>query len=707
MKKTFIFMLCICLCMTFFFSSCLQNAGESFISVIRDSESGETDDSGENENQGQSGSGDVGQSADQESDEETAQKVDEEKTDIPEELQESVNTLVVTVSEGTENCYAFDGKTLNFTNITEKTVVSLSGELDGQICIDVGEDFKFELELCGVTLFSSDENPIEIVSADKVTITAKKDTRNYIYDKRPAVTDIDVHASAVYAACDLDIGGKGELTVISENNNGIHTKDDLEIKNVTLSVTCIDNALKGNDSVTVTGGILTLIAKGGDGIKTSNSDISSKGNQRGTVTLSGGTLNIYAACDGIDAAYDVDISGDTMLSVYTDKYSPYSEEVTASESESGSRYIRFTSKNYNYAVLYYNSDTDKQMVSAVYSKSVSGGFQTYYYYEVEKLTGYQYVQIFVYNSTQTVGSESDYLTKTDNITWNTAYDTFAIEARGGYLSYNFTNYSSSVQGGGMGGMGGMQDGNTDKSEYSTKGIKADNEIRISGGNVTVKSYDDAIHANSDTALENEQTPLGNVTISGGTLSLFSKDDGVHADGALLVSGGQITVSGCYEGLEGTTVTVTGGDISVTSTDDGINATATSGVGITFAGGTVYIYAGGDGVDANSKTSYKGISFEGGTVTVISTSGGNSSIDTEQGYTYTGGVVLAICPSNGMGSESTKCQNFSSIGTKTTKSLSKGQTLTVKVGGVTKTSVEMPTSLSALVIFLGASNATFS
>ena len=252
----------------------------------------------------------------------------------------------------------------------------------------------------------------------------------------------------------------------------------------------------------------------------------------------------------------------------------------------------------------------------------------------------------------------------------------------------------------------MMDGNTDKSDHSTKGIKAGNEIHVDGGTVYVKSYDDAIHANKDTTLENGETPTGNVTVSGGTLELYSNDDGIHADGVLTVSGGKITVSNSYEGLEGTTVLISGGELSITSKDDGINATATSGTGIKFEGGNVYIYAGGDGIDANSRTSYQGIIFAGGDVTVISTSSGDSSIDTEQGYTYTGGHVLAICPSGGMGSESTKCQNFSSVATKTNLSLISGQMLSVKVGGKTELSVKMPSSLSALVIYLGASGAAF-
>lgn len=660
-------------------------------------------------------------------DEFAAESIDNEKTDIPSDLPENADTLAVSYVSGTDNCWTLSGRILTFSGLTENTVCSVTGEFDGQIIIDAGDGYKFELELCGVTLYSGEQNPISILSGDKVTLTAKKGSKNYVYDTRAAVSDTTSDgttsgdatssdttsvSSAIYSVCDLDLGGKGELIVISANNNGIHGKKDLDVKNLTLSVTCADNALKGNDSVDITGGVITLVAKSGDGIKTTDTDVSTKGNQRGTVSISGGTVNIYAACDGIDAAYNAKISGDAVVNIYTDRYSPYSEDVESVETDA--RYIRATSNAYKYSVKYIDGD-DYKIVNATLSKTVNGGRSNYYYYSFEKLDGYDSIQVFVYSSSQEQGQEDDYTVKTDTISWNDSYDTFAIESRGGRFTYNWTNYSSvdgwggngGNMGGGHGGQGGMQDGNSEKGDHSTKGVKADNEVIISGGVITAKSYDDAIHANSDAMLENGETATGNVTISGGTLTLYSKDDGIHADGTLTVTDGDIDITGCYEGLEGLFVNVKGGDISIVSSDDGINATTTSGIGMTFESGKVYIYAGGDGVDSNSRTSYQGIVFSGGDIVIVSTSGGNSSIDTEQGYTYNGGNVLAICPANGMGNESTNCRNFSSVATKTTMNLTKGQTLTVSVNGEVVSSVVMPSGLSALVIYLGSANASLS
>ena len=621
--------------------------------------------------------------------------------------------IAVECVSGTDKAYKLEGTTLTFTSIGEETVYAISGTFRGNIVIDVGDGYKFDLELHGLSLVSNSTNPITVKSGDEVAIKAKKDTQNYIYDMRAAIDDTDetLYSGAIHSDVDLEISGKGNLTVISENNNGIHSKDDLQVKNLTLLVACIDNALKGNDSVEIEGGNTTLVASGGDCIKTVNSDVSEKGNQRGTISIAGGTHNLYAACDGIDAAYNMTVDDSTtVLNIYTDKYSNYSKEVTATLSDTN--YIRFTSDAYYYAVKYYNSDTDYIWVNAEYHSKVSGGRMNYYYYSYPKMPDYEKQQFFIYESESQRGQEEEYLVMSDYLTPNSACDTFALTSRGNQLSYSWTNYTTTIQEGGfggpggmgghggMGGPGGMGEGNSDKGEYSTKGIKAANEIIINHGTISIKSYDDAIHANNDTALENGASALGNVTVNGGTITAYSNDDGLHADGTLSIQAGTVSVTNSYEGIEGAVVNISGGYVSVNSKDDGINATATSATAVSISGGTVYIYCAGDGIDSNSRTSYSGIAFSGGKTVVISNSNGNSAIDSEQGYAYTGGSVVAILPRGGMSNEATHCQNFSSVGKSTQTALTSGGYLVVGIGDTTAT-IRMPASIpSALVIVLG-------
>lgn len=624
--------------------------------------------------------------------------------------------IIVTTQSGTADPYTLSGTTLTFTAIDQDTVCAISGTFRGNIVIDVGNDYKFDLELTGLSLVSDSTNPITVSSGSEVSLTAKKDTENYIYDMRDAIEDESLYSAAVYSLVDLEVKGKGALVVHSENNNGIHTKDDLQVKNLTLTVACVDNALKGNDSVSLENATTTLIASGGDGIKTTNTSLSDKGNQRGSISLTGGTHTIYAACDGIDAAYDVVVDDSTtQLSIYTDKYSNYSQEVTAVTEDVN--YIRFNLEGYRFGVKYYNSDTDFIWVIPEYHSKVSGGRNQYYYYSYPKTPQYQKVQFFIYDEQMTPGQEAEYLAATDYLTQNESYDTFALEAMGNQISYSWTNYTTNITdsfggmgrpggGRGPGGMGGMNEGNSEKSAYSTKGIKSGNEISILNGTITVKSYDDALHANADSTLENGTAPTGNITVTGGAISLYSNDDGIHADGIAKIAGGTVNVIHSYEGLEGNTLSVTGGSVSLVSSDDGINATATQGQAITLSGGNVYVYAGGDGIDANSRSQYQGIVFCGADVVVISTGNGNSSIDTEQGYAYESGSVLALMPSGGMSQEATHCQNFNSVATGQNLSLGEGDMLTVTVDGQTVTSVQLPTSLSGLAIYLGSNNATF-
>ena len=213
----------------------------------------------------------------------------------------ATGTFAITTEDGnvTENGSIY--------TITSGGTYVLTGVLaNGQVIVTAGEDEEVELELSGVSITCDDDSPIYVYSAGKVKIKAVVGTENTVNDVRPLQTDENdtTGTAAIYALCDLNIVGTGKLTVTASYNNGIHTKDDLKIKNLTLSVAAPNNALKGNDSVTIESGTLKILSTEGDGIKTTNSDVSEKGNQRGIVTIAGGTIEIYAAVDGIDAAYD-------------------------------------------------------------------------------------------------------------------------------------------------------------------------------------------------------------------------------------------------------------------------------------------------------------------------------------------------------------------------------------------------------------------
>lgn len=465
-----------------------------------------------------------------------------------------------TVTSDTSDGVTQSGSVYTITKAGEYTVAGLLSE--GQLIVDAGDEDEVTIVLNGTSITCSSGSPIYVKNASEVKIKSEENSFNEVIDNRAEATEdsSDVAGNAaIYATCDLKLVGKGALVVTANYNNGIQSKDDLSFKNVIVKVTAVNNAVKGNDAVDIESGNIIAISAKGDGIKTSNSSISNKGNQKGIVTITGGNIDVYAACDGIDASYGADISGDGNLNIYTDTYSEYSEEVTSSGSSSGTSSGRDSSAN----------------------KSASA----------------------------------------NTVSYVAASDTIA-NAPGGFGGGNMGGMDGQNGGNKAGGdrlgMPGdfNESGNSSGQSYSTKGIKAESEINISGFTINISSTDDGIHANSDSGvLETGEDGKGTIVINGGSITISSGDDGMHADKQLDVNDGYINVVTSYEGLEAITINLNGGKIYVYATDDGINACT------------------GDG-----KTSPI-VNVTGGYIDVTTTSGDTDGIDSNGNYVQTGGFVL--------------------------------------------------------------------
>ncbi|MCC8168280.1 MAG: carbohydrate-binding domain-containing protein [Clostridiales bacterium] len=178
-----------------------------------------------------------------------------------------------------------------------------------------------------------------------------------------------------------------------------------------------------------------------------------------------------------------------------------------------------------------------------------------------------------------------------------------------------------------------------------KGVKADSGIYLTGADITVNSYDDAIHTN------------GVIEIESGSYTLASSDDGIHADEELTINGGTIDITKSYEGLEALTITINDGEITLVSSDDGINAaggsdssgfmsgmgggrdwggsTSSSGT-LVINGGTIEVDASGDGIDSNGT-----LEINGGVVYVSGpTSSADCAVDWESSGVINGGILIA-------------------------------------------------------------------
>ena len=502
--------------------------------------------------------------------------VEEPVTDKQITAEETTGDFSITTDDGKYE------KAGDIYTITSAGTYTLSGLLNGQIIVEAGEDDNIVIELNGATITYGNDSPIKVLSADSVDISAKKDTENVINDTRAAKTTDDENQGngAIYAKCDLKLKGTGTLVVNASYNNGIHTNDDLTIQKLFLKVTAYNNALKGNDSIEIKSGAVVAISTNGDGVKTENTDVSKNGVTRGDITISGGSVTVYAAGDGFQAAHNFEMKvGDDgtapAVTIYTGSYSGY----TASSA----------------------------------------------------------------------------------------------------------------------------------STTSYKGVKVQNELNISAGVITLKTYDDGLHADYGTSFDDGTKGKGTINISGGEINMnvYSPEnktaggrmgpggfggfggfggwggqqtvngaDGIHADNVLNISGGAINIDSAYEGLEANVINISGGTTYVSANDDGVNATkgvSTPLINVTGGYLDVTVSSNGDtdGIDSNGNYKQTG----GVVITRGPSSEMAAAIDADGSVSVTGGTLIVL----GYGRVSTggSVRSYS-------LSLHSAGTHTVKIGGTSYT-----------------------
>ena len=172
-----------------------------------------------------------------------------------------------------------------------------------------------------------------------------------------------------------------------------------------------------------------------------------------------------------------------------------------------------------------------------------------------------------------------------------------------------------------------------------KGINCDAEFELSGGDVTIVTKGALYYHNGTTENTNYTGNTDNVNSD-----YYSSSKGVKADGAIKISGGRINVSTAglnAEGIESkTSILISNGEVIVNSYDDGINVGG-DGTDLIIEGGYVYARAmNNDGIDGNGNVYVKG-----GLVYAIGSRDPEVAIDanTEEGKKLyvQGGTLIAV------------------------------------------------------------------
>ena len=113
--------------------------------------------------------------------------------------------------------------------------------------------------------------------------------------------------AAAFSKDDLTWNGAGALTIVSQDGNGMTSKDDLVITGGSYTVTSTGHGLEGKESVRIADGTFS-IASGKDGIHAEDKDDESLG----FLYIAGGTFQITADGDIMDAATILQVDGGTV-----------------------------------------------------------------------------------------------------------------------------------------------------------------------------------------------------------------------------------------------------------------------------------------------------------------------------------------------------------------------------------------------------------
>ena len=463
------------------------------------------------------------------------------------EVEYAGETALVTVA-GNVACYVTP--TVSGAHVAIEQSSDVSGDTCGEITYslsgwsDDGEfymdgSYKASIDLRGLTLTNPSGAALDIDNGKRIDLSVKSGTENTLTDgadgSQKGCIDCTGH---------LELKGKGTLNVYGNASHAIYAKEYVEMKNCTVNVySAVKDGLNCNQYFAMESGELNISGVGDDGIQVSFKDDEDRDEEdTGSITISGGSIAVAVtatAAKGMKADGDVTISGGS---------------VSVTTSGGGE----------------WDDDDAKTKASACIG---ADGAMT--------ITDGEVRLVSTGSGGKGINCDGDLTISGGDI---------SISTSGGLYAYvNGREYSDYT-------------GDTDNLDSdltsSPKGIKADGNITIDGGNISVETT-----GTNGEGIESKAT----MTVNGGTITVNSYDDGLNSSDDMYINGGELTIiSTANDAIDSNGNMYFNGGYTMAlgsaSPEGGIDANEEDGYTVFFNGGTLLAVGGTNSVPSSSGSS---------------------------------------------------------------------------------------------------------
>ena len=414
---------------------------------------------------------------------------------------------------------------------------SLSGNSDdGSFTLD--GSYKATVELLGLQLSNPSGAALALNDGKRIALSVKKDTENSLADGAEGS-----QKGCIASKGHLEMKGKGKLSVTGNAAHAIYSKEYVEMKNCTVSIlAAAKDGINAGQYFLLESGELSINGVGDDAVQVSfKDDADREAEDTGAITIKGGLLSA-----SVTATASKGLKAEGPIAI---------EDGTVSITTSGGGKWDSTAQKTKAAACI-SSDTDV---------SISGGTLTL----------------------SSTGSGGKGISCDGML--SISGGTIGVTTTGGMYAYvngtEYTNYT----------------GNADRlqsdQKSSPKGMKADGNVDISGGDITVSAT-----GNGAEGIESK----AELTVSGGTVNVSSYDDCINSSSHMYIKGGDITVvSSGNDGLDSNgNLYIMDGTIrtfGATSPECGIDANDEEGYSVIFTGGTLLAVGGSNSVPSSAES----------------------------------------------------------------------------------------------------------